>query len=857
MRWPAFITPGPEGRLQRRLLLARAVILAERLWHALFWPLMLAGLMLLLVATGILPALPAFARLALWLAFLAALAWLLRDARHLRWPTAEEGLARLEERSNLPHQPLRTLTDDLAAPADDPAARALWQAHRQRLAERIRALRVGLPRSDAPRRDPHALRFALLLALIATLALNGGNVMDNLRASLRLPNLAIAGTPARLDAWIDPPAFIRTPPVMLATNGKLLHTGTSVRTVQGATLIIRHAGARAPRITLRALDPASGQPADILRQQQMQPVETGAWQARLKLMQPVELRLQGGGVDAAWRIMVLDDAPPLITLEKPPATTASGALELRWKATDDHGVRAARADIRLKNAPAGMLQYDPPKASLRVSRPGREVRGQDLLKLMAHPWAGLRASLTLVATDVAGQEGRSRAIDITLPTRPFHQPLARAIIEQRRALVLHPDARRDIAEVLAAFLAWPAGLLKAKESSAYLGLRHAMTALLNARSDDDVKQVVSLLWEIAVNIEDGDLADARRQLQAARKALQEALKNGASEEEIARRLAELKQALDRFLQTLAQRQMQQGQPRISRNGRVRAIRPQDLQRMMEQIERMARSGARDAAERLLSQLDNILQNLQTAPMQAMPPSPREKALGELQKLMRQQQKLMEETWREAQRQRNGQQTPREPQNGQQGRQATPGQRGAELQRQQQALAEALRQLMQKMQEQQEQQQQGPPGERSRQQQQEGQGGGGQQLGRSLQRAERAMKGAANRLGAGSPRTALPRQQQALRAMRQGAQRLARQIARQQGRQPGSVGMGSMRPRYDPLGRPLRGRYAEPGPDQRMVPEADAMQQARRILEYLRKRAEDATRPPLERNYIDRLLRGLY
>ncbi len=879
MNWRDITSTGPQGRLRRKLLLARAAMLAERLWHAVFPAVMLAGVMLLLVASGLLPALPGMARLLAWLAFVAGMAWLLRPLKDVRLPTEDEALARLEARSRLSHQPLRTLADDMAAPAHDAAAQALWKAHKQRIASHIRALRVGWPRSDAPRRDPFALRFALGLALVATFALNGPRFLDNLHASLRPPTLALAGEPARLDAWIDPPAFAGAPPVMLATNGKLLRTDAPVQVLQGARLTIRFQGRVAPEITLHATDSGGA----LLRREEPASVESGAWQARIALNQPLRVRIAGGGISASWNIDVLADAPPVIELEKPPVATASGALSLRWKAHDDHGVKAARAIIALAEPPAGMLRYDAPKAPLKLLKPGKQVRGQDMLKLMAHPWAGLKVRLTLEATDVGGQTGRSKPLQLTLPQRRFSQPLAAAIVEQRRGLILHPARRHEIAEVLAAFLAWPQGLLKRKASSAYLGLRHAMTSLLAARGEDDLKQVVALLWEVAQTIEDGDLADAKRQLEAARKALEEALKNGASEEEIARRMAELKQALNRYLQSLARQQMQHGQqqPHISRNGQMQAITPQDLQRMMDQLERLARSGARDAAQRMLSQLDNILQNLQTMPQTAMRPSPDEQALRELQKLMREQQKLLDETWRESQeRRRQGD--------------ARGNERLEQLQRQQQALAEALRQMMERMQRQGEQpqgrqQQDGQrDGQQDGEQQRQGEGpdgfrpggqsgpqgenrfaengrngsrsGGmadGEVPGDALGQAQRSMRGAARNLGQRRPGSAMRDQMQALQALRRGARQLARRIARQQGRQRGGVGIGMMRRQYDPLGRPLRGQFAEPGPDNPMVPDLDAAQRARRILEYLRKRAEDATRPPLERNYIDRLLRGLY
>ena len=77
------------------------------------------------------------------------------------------------------------------------------------------------------------------------------------------------------------------------------------------------------------------------------------------------------------------------------------------------------------------------------------------IDLTMHPWAGARVKLTLVARDEAEQEGRSETIDFTLPQRPFSKPLARALVEQRRTLVLDPDDRKRVQLALDSLLIAP------------------------------------------------------------------------------------------------------------------------------------------------------------------------------------------------------------------------------------------------------------------------------------------------------------------------------------------------------------------------------------------------------------------
>ncbi|NJM31207.1 MAG: DUF4175 domain-containing protein, partial [Rhizobiales bacterium] len=94
---------------------------------------------------------------------------------------------------------------------------------------------------------------------------------------------------------------------------------------------------------------------------------------------------------------------------------------------------------------------------------------------------------------------------------------------------------------------------------------------------------------------------------------------------------------------------QQGQDQQQQRQAGREISPQDLQKMMDMIEKLAESGANEAAQDLLAQLDEILRNLQPGqPRQAGPSQdggPMSEMLDKLTELMRKQQQLMDETQR--------------------------------------------------------------------------------------------------------------------------------------------------------------------------------------------------------------------
>jgi Domain of unknown function (DUF4175) len=121
----------------------------------------------------------------------------------------------------------------------------------------------------------------------------------------------------------------------------------------------------------------------------------------------------------------------------------------------------------------------------------------------------------------------------------------------------------------------------------------------------------------------------------------------------------------------------------------------------------------------------------------------------------------------------------------------------------------------------------------------------------------AMGEAEGALGEGDAEGAVDGQGRALEAMRKGAQGLAQQM-QQSGMgpgpgQPGRNGRARAEQNTDPLGRPLRGRDYGDDVTVKVPGEIDA-QRARRILEELRKRFGESSRPQIELDYIERLLK---
>ena len=386
------------------------------------------------------------------------------------------------------------------------------------------------------------------------------------------------------------------------------------------------------------------------------------------------------------------------------------------------------------------------------------------------------------------------------------------------------------------------------EAGQYLGLRSVARQLEFARTDDAMREVVANLWALAVIIEDGNITDVDKALRAAQEALKQALERGASDEEIKKLTENLRAALDNFMRQLAE-QMKNNPQQLARplDPNSKMLRQQDLNSMIERMERLSRSGDKDAAKALLDQLQQMLENLQMAQPGQSGDGDMEQALNELGDMIRKQQQLRDKTFKQGQDSRRDRR----------GNKSNPGM--GDLQQDQQGLRDRLKQL-------QEQLAKRGMGQRG-QKGEKGQGGQPGQQGDpgddgdddSLGNADTAMGDAGGRLGEGNADGAVDSQGKALDALRKGAQSMAQAMQQGDGDGPGD-GPGNRTGRQqsggnqsDPLGRPLHGR--EFGDDLTVkIPGEIDVQRVRRILEELRRRLGDTSRSQVELDYIERLLK---
>jgi len=886
-----------EARFRGKVTLSRWAVWFERVWPRFWAPIGVLCLFLLVTLAGLWMALPEAAH---WVGlgiFAAAVLGALIFALSVPFPGRDDAIRYLERHSGVEHRPASAYEDTLSSGANDAATAAIWKAHKRRLRDRLDGLEVAVPHADMPKRDPWALR-VLGVGLVALMfAFAGDSVYDRLNSAFRFASLSPEAG-ARLDAWVTPPAYTGRPPILLADgrkqSGDVKAADALIEAVQApdqSRVIVRIGGAENAKFRLELMDP-SGAVIETIEGAKPEGGDGTIIEVRAKLDTRITgARLMAGEKSLSrWAFNVIPDYAPTVKMTKEIEKTNRGAMKLHYRIDDDYAIASAEAvlermplepgDPKTSWARDNVLKGPrppltrPPKIRLRV--PARRAKSPETWSfhdIGSHPWAGLPVRMTLVARDHAGNVGKSKSKEMTLPERLFFNPFAKAVIEQRRKLVFDPRYRPVVLSAIKALTLAPDKFIKDK--AVYLGLRSIYHRLGRSKSRTTIAGTIEQLWHVALRIENGGgLSAAEQRLRELQEKLAKALERGASQKELSKLMKQLRQAMNEFLKQL-QRQAQQN-PQQQRQGQNQNqnMRRYDLDQMMRQLEQMARQGSKQQAQEMLSQLRDLLDRLQSGRMaQGRQQNGQGKQmmqmLNKFGDLIGKQQRLMDDT-QGARRQPRRQQGQRGEQQGQQG-----GRQGQQRgQRGQQGQGRQFGQDGRGGQGQ--GQRQGRQGQGQRQGRAKGRGQSsspgqlGQRQGelgqrldglrRGLQRfgmqapgqldgAQRSMEEAERALREGNLGEATRQQSRALEQLRQGTRSMAEQMMRQR---PSQFGRATDAP-LDPLGRPQRTEGPDLGTRVKLTDEIDA-QAVREILNELRRRLGERYRPELELEYLERLLR---
>jgi hypothetical protein len=321
---------------------------------------------------------------------------------------------------------------------------------------------------------------------------------------------------------------------------------------------------------------------------------------------------------------------------------------------------------------------------------------------------------------------------------------------------------------------------------------------------------------------------------------------------------QLQKALDQYFKALQEKAAKNSKLSESETGNGQSVTPKDFKSMLDQLAEAAKQGDKDAAMELLDRMRDMLENLRTAEQseRASRAAKNRKTMRDIDNLMREQQKLRDDTYSHERGDPKGfepESNENEAQSGQneseQNRAASapkPGKRKSQGQRGESSQAPDEQAAQNEL-----SQRQGQLGEKLGSLRRRAESDAGQQA-EGLADAADAMKQAQQALKNGDNESALGAQGRALEGLRKGAAEMAQQQGDENGPSDDEEQAGEKNGQ-DLHGQNGEGRFGRANRQKNSI-DATAAQKARKVLEELRRRLADPSRAREELDYLERLIR---
>ena len=754
------------------------------------------------------------------------------------YPTLAQAYARLDQK--LPSRPLAALQDLQATGQEDMESKELWNVHLSKMLAKAQEVRSPGLDFKLASQDPFALRHISILILL--LGIIFGNFYILRQSETNQVNPAISGP--IWEGWLQPPPYTGRPMVYL--NDVI---GKSLSVPQNSILIFRFYGEPGSYVVDESVSLQLGNSNEAL---------DGGKQIRI--IQAGQVTLQGPG-DITWAFNVTKDQQPKVNILNSIKVDSLGQFTQSFNASDDFGVVSGRARVSLNLAKVDRrhgLETEPEIQSdielllpLTISGDRSNFTENLVEDLSKHVWAHLPVSIVFQVSDIQDQVGKSVPNEIILPARHFFDPLAKALIEQRRDILWSKKNIMRVTQILRAISVKPEEIFRDLEDAAILKKIITQLEAIDTKNvtNENIETIAQLLWDLSIEVEDGDLDQAIQNLARAQKKLEEAIKNGANPDEIARLMDELRKAQNEYLLEFSERNSASDELNDRSSKKGKSVTQGELEKMMDKLQQLMEDGRMAEAQELLQEINRLMQNLQK--MQSQPGqnsqgsrSRSQKSMEDLAGTLRQQQTLSDKTFRDLQDREPGSPRQNHQKNDQSNNESS---NQSELEtKNNKSLAEQQRNLQNEL-----KRQRGnlpatgtAPGLASRD---------------ALDEASREMDLAIQNLERGNLPQAIENQSKVIDALRDGMQKLNESEMNEQMQVPGATpsdqgtGDGSQNNfTLDPLGRNL-GPSGQLGMGENMLPEAEQQLRSQALMDEIRKRSGGLERPTEEREYLKRLL----
>ncbi|MFZ4762094.1 MAG: DUF4175 domain-containing protein [Alphaproteobacteria bacterium] len=794
-----------------RLGLAYVFVAIEQIWGC-YWPLTaLWGAWLGLALAGIIALLPFWLHGLLLLGLVAAtvfLGW--RASRHLSWPNRYHIWQRMEKAGAILHQPSLQLIDKLPSTmAHNPTTQALWALQQQKNRVLLRGMRVFWPRPVLLPADHYCLLpMALMLALLG-LAVARGNWQPLQQSFLPQWPSMVAMNTQHISGWAVPPQYTALPPILLAEGGSASPVAIPIGSA----------------ITITANGDADGLKLVINREHSpLKKQAEDSWKA--------EANFTGGDSIAVasyfftksrWPVQAVADAPPRISFKEYPTINQQNRINIALDVQDDYGVKDIIIKARLADVEQATSEI---LWSLTLSPTLAQKQQLLTLDLTSHYWAGNPVILWAEASDAAAHTAKTDEVRLSLPEKTFNNKIAKLLIEERKRLEKTPQDWLKTVETLHNIAAKPQEFNE--DSSIYLGLKVASQILWRLGSGEhsninpeNIEPVRQMLWQMALALEN---SSAGAKLQAMQRQLEEMLQ---SQQTTPKQLSESLQRLQQAMGEQFAKSLQELQKKMAKAG----LKPEDfanqpaedmgnnLSQTLKDMQKMAEMGDKQGMAEKLNELQQMMENVQKTPTveELKKMAEMNKLAQKLKDITQKQQSLLDKTYPSATKGRYMSEQD--------------GQQLQQLGQEQQNLRKELGDAMQQMDE------------------------AGGDIPKNLQEADKHMRESRQNLQQEDAGAAVFSQNSALKSLQEGAEKLGQQQRKMsQGMLvPMPLNNAGNNKDKDPFGR--KGASGKDLDDERVkVPEEIARERAREILQQLRNRSGDQHLSPMEREYLEGLMK---
>ncbi len=503
-------------------------------------------------------------------------------------------------------------------------------------------------KTNTSSKDPYALRFIPILALLLCLMTLPALHMNDV-AKVFFPHTTPpihAKKPSfTYTAWITPPAHTELKPLYI--NGDIV---PPVTVAQGSTLNITLQNIKKRPYTVTMDDNVFTMEAKDDDASLSGKFDIGSDATLISLTDRYNSYFD-------LPIFIEADQKPEISFVKEPAVTQNYALEIDYRTIDDYGPKDISLVVeRIESTPdepmPEPLIFELPIGFVNTSdsdinEENKIWQGQYYLDLSAHDWAGAPIRIMLSVNDHIDQAHQSDPMITTLPVRVFNNKIAKKINNERMKLLNgYKDNKDGALKVLEEIIVRPANYYN--DPIMFLSLKSAMNRLFLDRHNQERKSVTKLLWDIAIFIEEGLMFEALQDIREIKQALEKALQDPNSTPELIEKLmTDYQVALEnaiRAAMTDIMRQLQNGANVQDFQNPLQTGQQSSLEEYLQKMQDLATAGDREEAMKMLQDLQKMLEQSSTKPQHLSEEQEQGiETLQDLQELIEAQQALTNDT----------------------------------------------------------------------------------------------------------------------------------------------------------------------------------------------------------------------